>query len=70
MVDKVHEKNVDDDDADENMDNRYVEIVNVFLFDDIEELEDKDMNKVQEKILDYKYDRLNIDVKAKKLMIK
>ncbi len=47
----VHEKNVDDDD-DENRDNIFVEIVKVFLFDDIEELKDNNMDKVQEKIVD------------------
>jgi len=34
------------------MDNIYVEIVNVFLFDDIEELKDNNMDITQEKILD------------------
>jgi hypothetical protein len=37
MADRVHEKNADDDGEDVNMDNRFVEILNVFLFDDIEE---------------------------------
>ncbi len=51
MVDKIHDKNVDDVDV-ENMDNIYVENVNVFLFADIEVQEDNNMDKVQKKIHD------------------
>jgi hypothetical protein len=69
MADRVHEKNADDDGEDVNMDNIFVEILNVFLFDDIEEQEDNNRDKVQEKILDSTSDPLNIDVHAKKSTI-
>jgi hypothetical protein len=68
MVDMVHERNDCDDDDGEDMDNKYVEIVNVFQFDDIEELVGNNMDKVQKKILD---DLLDIDLQTKnKLIIK
>ncbi len=62
MVDMVQEKNVvddeDEDDDDENMDNIYVEIVNVFVFDDIQELEE---DNYMDKVLDQIYDPLKKD---------
>lgn len=63
MVDRVHVLN-DDEDDDQNMDNIYEKIVNVFLFDDIEVLEDKYMDKIQMKILDCKLDLLDVLRKA------
>ena len=71
MVDKIHEKNDDDDDDDdlddENTRNKFDRIVNAFLFDDTEELEDNNMDKVREKILDYSFDLWRVDVRTKKV---